>query len=55
VVGVWALTCFLNVGLNLLVIPVYGIVGASAVSSFSYFVAFLFIIWISYKARIKYE
>ena len=55
VVGVWVLTCFLNIGLNLVAIPVYGIVGASVVSSFSYFVPFLFVIWISQKARIKYE
>jgi len=55
VVGVWVLTCFFNVGLNLLTIPVYGIVGASAVSSFSYFIAFLFVIWIIRDRRSKYE
>ena len=55
VVGAWVLTCFVNIALNLMVIPTYGIVGASIVSSFSYSVVFLIVIWISQKARIKYE
>jgi O-antigen/teichoic acid export membrane protein len=55
VVGAWVLICVLNTGLNLIVIPAYGIVGASVVSSFSYSVAFLIVIWIIQKTRIKYE
>jgi O-antigen/teichoic acid export membrane protein len=55
VAGAWVLICFLNIGLNLIVVPMYGIVGASIVSSFSYSVAFLIVIWISQKTRIKYE
>jgi O-antigen/teichoic acid export membrane protein len=55
VVGAWGLTCLLNIGLNLMVIPTYGIVGASIVSSSSYTVAFLIVVWITQKARNKYE
>ena len=40
VVIVWGLCAVFNIGLNLWVIPHYGITGASAVSSVSYFLAF---------------
>ncbi len=55
VVGAWALTCFLNIGLNLMVIPTYGIIGASIVSSLSYAVVFLIVLWIGQKVKFKYE
>jgi O-antigen/teichoic acid export membrane protein len=55
VVAVWSLTCLLNVGLNMWAIPEYGITGASIVSSLSYFVICVFIVWISWKTKQKYE
>lgn len=55
IVVVWSLTCFLNIGLNMWVIPEYGITGASIVSSLSYFVVCAFIVWISWKTKQKYE
>jgi O-antigen/teichoic acid export membrane protein len=44
VVGVWFAVVLLNVAVNLFAIPRYGIVGAAAVSSLSYLVAFLAIL-----------
>jgi O-antigen/teichoic acid export membrane protein len=55
VVGVWVITALLNIGLNILVIPVYGIVGASMVSSLSYLVAFALVLWVCRKARVGHE
>ena len=55
VVAVWGFTCFASLGLNLAVIPKYGIIGASAVSSISYFIAFLLVLWISKRARTNHE
>jgi O-antigen/teichoic acid export membrane protein len=43
VVVIWGLCAVFNVGLNLWVIPRYGIAGASVVSSVSYFLVFFFI------------
>jgi len=51
IVAVWGLSCLLNIGLNILAIPEYGIVGASMVSSLSYFVVFAFVIWVSWKTE----
>jgi O-antigen/teichoic acid export membrane protein len=39
----------LNVGLNLRIIPAYGIVGASAVSSLTYLLACAFILLLVWK------
>ncbi len=44
VVVVWGLCCVFNIGIDLWVIPRYGIAGASVVSSVSYFLAFFFIL-----------
>jgi O-antigen/teichoic acid export membrane protein len=55
VVIMWILTSVLNVGLNIWAIPVYGIVGASMVSSLSYFVAFALVIWISWKMKVEHD
>jgi len=55
IVVVWSLTCLLNIGLNMWVIPEYGITGASIVSSLSYFVVCAFIFGISWKTKQKYE
>jgi O-antigen/teichoic acid export membrane protein len=55
VVGVWVLTALLNIGLNIWVIPAYGIVGASMVSSLSYFVAFVLVLWIIRKTKVEHE
>ena len=55
VVMVWILASLLNVGLNMWAIPVYGIVGASMVSSLSYFVLFVLVIWVSRFTRLKHE
>lgn len=55
VVMVWILASLLNVGLNMWAIPVYGIVGASMVSSLSYFVVFVLVIWVSRITRLKHE
>ena len=53
VVVIWALCAFLNIGLNLWVIPRYGIVGASVVSSISYFLAFFFILLIIRRTAVS--
>jgi len=44
VVIIWGLCTIFNIGLNFWAIPRYGIAGASAVSSLSYFLAFFFIL-----------
>jgi len=44
-----------NLGLNMWVIPEYGITGASIVSSLSYFVVCAFIFGIIWKTKQKYE
>ncbi|MCU1308466.1 MAG: polysaccharide biosynthesis protein [Acidobacteriaceae bacterium] len=41
IVIVWAIATFLNIGLNLVAIPRYGIAGASVVSSVCYFFVFV--------------
>ncbi|OPX84852.1 MAG: colanic acid exporter [Pelotomaculum sp. PtaB.Bin104] len=45
-VVIWGIATLLNVFLNLWAIPIYGICGASLVSSFSYFAVFIFIMLI---------
>ena len=55
IVLAWSLICLLNMGLNMWAIPAYGIVGASVVSSFSYFVVFVFVIWVSQITKLKYD
>jgi O-antigen/teichoic acid export membrane protein len=55
VVVIWSLTCLLNIGLNIWLIPKYGINGASIVSSLSYFAVFAFIIGIIYKTKQQHE
>ena len=55
IVVVWSLTCVLNIGLNMWAIPEYGIVGASIVSSLSYFVICAFIVRIGLKTKQKYK
>jgi O-antigen/teichoic acid export membrane protein len=49
VVAVWGCCAFLNVLFNLWAIPEYGIVGASFVSSISYFMVFIFVVLIIRK------
>jgi O-antigen/teichoic acid export membrane protein len=49
VVFIWAACTLLNIALNLWVIPHYGIAGASLVSSFSYLLAFVLVLWIVRK------
>jgi O-antigen/teichoic acid export membrane protein len=44
IVGVWFAVVLLNLGANFIAIPRYGIVGAAAVSSFSYLVVLLAIL-----------
>lgn len=44
VVIIWGVATLLNIGLNLVAIPRYGIIGASVVSSLSYFVVFVLIL-----------
>lgn len=51
VIGAWALTTVLNVGLNFWVIPRYGIVGASTVSSITYSAVCLFVLIIISRYR----
>jgi len=43
VVIIWGLSSVFNIAVNLWAIPKYGILGASAVSSISYFLAFFFV------------
>jgi O-antigen/teichoic acid export membrane protein len=50
VVVIWALCAFLNIGLNFWVIPRRGILGASVVSSISYFLAFFLILLVIRRA-----
>jgi len=49
IVFIWGACTFLNIALNLWAIPHYGIAGASVVSSFSYFLAFLLVVWVVRK------
>jgi O-antigen/teichoic acid export membrane protein len=51
VVWIWGGCALLNIFLNLWVIPIYGIQGASIVSSISYFLAFLAIVAVIYNHR----
>lgn len=49
VVIIWGLATFFNIAVNLWAIPHYGIAGASVVSSISYFLAFIFVMWVIYR------
>lgn len=49
IVAAWGLALFINITLNIFAIPRYGIIGASIVSSLSYFMVFLFITLIIQK------
>ncbi|MGA8764666.1 MAG: oligosaccharide flippase family protein [Candidatus Sulfotelmatobacter sp.] len=51
VVVLWAVTTALNVVLNLWAIPAFGIAGASVVSSLSYFLALVGVVWIIQAER----
>lgn len=53
VVVIWGLCAFLNIGLNLWVIPHRGILGASVVSSVSYFLAFFLILLVIRRAAVE--
>lgn len=53
VVIIWALCCVFNIGVNLWIIPHYGIVGASIVSSASYFLAFFFILEVIRRTSVR--
>jgi O-antigen/teichoic acid export membrane protein len=46
IIAVWAVTAVFNILANLWAIPQFGIVGASAVSSLSYALAFLLVLWV---------
>jgi O-antigen/teichoic acid export membrane protein len=49
VVITWLLCVLVNIGLNLWVIPAYGIIGASINSSVTYILASVLIFWIAFK------
>lgn len=55
VVLIWGVATLLNVVLNLWMIPKYGIVGASIVSSFSYLIVFIFVMLIIRRAIYETE
>ena len=51
VIVLWAVSTVLNIGLNLWAIPRHGIIGASAVSSLSYFLVFSGVWWIIQRGK----
>jgi len=55
IVVFWAITTLLNLGLNLIAIPHYGIVGASVVSTFSYIFVFCLVSVLIRRYVLSYE
>jgi O-antigen/teichoic acid export membrane protein len=55
IVVAWSITCVLNIGLNMLAIPTFGIVGASIVSSISYLFVLVFVLRMSHLRSSKHE
>jgi O-antigen/teichoic acid export membrane protein len=53
VVVIWGCSCVFNICIDVWAIPRYGIVGASVVSSISYFLAFFFILGVIRRVGLR--